>query len=146
MRQISFRSSIAVFFLSSLILGVGSTAHARSRAARDPEEHVGNVNFPTSCSPQVQAALEKGLALLHSFQYQESAQAFGNAAQRDGQCAMAYWGEAMALYHQLWDFPKAATLAEGRKDVELAQKPSAQTPREHEYVAPPLRFIRTIRS
>ncbi|MDR3721531.1 MAG: hypothetical protein P4L00_08020 [Candidatus Acidoferrales bacterium] len=135
MRQISFRSSIAVFFLSSLILGVGSTAHARSRAARGPEEHVGNVNFPTSCSPQAQPALEKGLALLHSFQYQESAQAFGDAAQRDGQCAMAYWGEAMALYHQLWDLPNAATLAEGRKDVELARKPTAQTPREREYVA-----------
>ena len=27
---------------------------------------------------------------------------------------MAYWGEAMSLYHQLWDRPSAADLANGR--------------------------------
>jgi hypothetical protein len=48
---------------------------------------------------------------------------------------MAYWGKAMALYHQLWEFPNAATLVEGNKDVEQAEKPSAQTPREREYIA-----------
>jgi hypothetical protein len=121
----------------ALILAFSVTliASPRSHATGGAEEHVGNVNFPTSCSPQVQPSLEKGLALLHSFQYQESAAAFSDAAQHDGQCAMAYWGQAMALYHQLWDFPDAATLAEGRKDVELARKPAAQTPREREYVA-----------
>jgi hypothetical protein len=83
----------------------------------------------------VQPAIEKGLALLHSFQYEESGQTFSDAAQRDGQCAVAYWGKAMSLYHQLWDFPSAATLVEGRKDVEQAQKSAAQTPREREYIA-----------
>lgn len=113
-----------------------------ARAAHGPDEHVGNVNFPTSCSPQAQPALDKGLALLHSFQYQESGQAFTDAAQRDGQCAMAYWGKAMALYHQLWEFPDAATIVEGRNDVEQARKPGAQTPREREYVAAAAAFYR----
>jgi hypothetical protein len=135
MRQFSYRAILALFSLFSLLLGFGLTAVAGSRATGGPEEHVGNVNFPTSCSPQAQPSLEKGLALLHSFQYQESAAAFSDAAQRDEQCAMAYWGKAMSLYHQLWDFPSAATLAEGRKDIELAQKPAAQTSREREYVA-----------
>ncbi len=135
MRRSAFRTTFALLPMLPLLFATGPAAYARSRASHGPDEHVGNVNFPTSCSPQVQPALEKGLALLHSFQYQESAAAFSDAAQRDDQCAMAYWGEAMALYHQLWDFPNPATLAQGRKDVELARKPAAQSPREREYVA-----------
>jgi hypothetical protein len=135
MRRIFSCTILALILALSVTLVVSSSAPARSHSPRASNEHVGNVNFPTSCSSQVQSALEKGLALLHSFQYQESAAAFSDAAQRDNQCAMAYWGESMSLYHQLWDFPDAATLAEGRKDVELAQKPAAQTPREREYIA-----------
>ena len=39
---------------------------------------------------------------------------------------MAYWGKAMALYHQLWDFPGRQTLSEGleasRKRRRLARR------------------------
>jgi tetratricopeptide (TPR) repeat protein len=65
--------------------------------------------------------MEKGLALLHSFQYQEAEQAFTNASRLDTQCALAYWGEALALYEPLWDFPGAQTLALGRQDIEKAE-------------------------
>src|SRR5579863_8572022 len=110
-------------------------------AAHGPDEHVGNVNFPTSCSVQAQPAVDRGLALLHSFQYQESSQAFGDAAERDAQCSMAYWGKAMSLYHQLWDFPDASDLAEGRKDVAQAQKAGSKTPRERQYIAATAAFF-----
>src|SRR5277367_1163231 len=135
MRRIGFRNIAASLSSLLLLCTLGPAPHARSRAAHSPAPQVGTVNFPNSCSPEVQPAIEKGLALLHSFQYQESGQAFTDAAQRDGQCAMAYWGKAMALYHQLWEFPSAATLVEGRKDIEQAQKAGAQTPREREYIA-----------
>ena len=135
MLRTAFRTTCTLLPLFSLLLATGPAVYARSHAAHGPDEHVGNVNFPTSCSPDVQAALEKGLALLHSFQYQESGQAFGDAAQRDRQCAMAYWGKAMALDHQLWEFPNVATLAEGRKDIEQAQKAGAPSGREREYIA-----------
>jgi tetratricopeptide (TPR) repeat protein len=102
---------------------------------------VGSVDFPNSCSAEVQGTIKKGLALLHSFQYEESAQTFEEAAQRDGQCAIAYWGEAMAHYHQLWEFPDAAALVEGHKDVARAQNSGAQTPREREYIAAAAAFF-----
>jgi hypothetical protein len=66
--------------------------------------------------------VEKGLALLHSFQYLEAEQAFTDASRLDPQCALADWGKAMALYQQLWDFPSAATLRLGWQDIERAQK------------------------
>jgi tetratricopeptide (TPR) repeat protein len=83
---------------------------------------LGKVDFPSSCAAEVQPTIQKAVALLHSFQYTESEKTFADAAARDPKCAIAYWGEAMALYHQLWDFPGDKTLKEGRKHIEKAQK------------------------
>src|SRR5271170_2814376 len=63
---------------------------------------LGKIDFPTSCSKEAQPELEKGLALLHSFQYKESGADFTEAVKRDAKCAIGYWGEAMAHYYQLW--------------------------------------------
>ncbi|MDN5203674.1 hypothetical protein QQ008_19955 [Fulvivirgaceae bacterium BMA10] len=45
---------------------------------------------------------EKGLLLLHSFEYQDAAQAFIEAQKEDPSFVMAYWGEAMTYNHPLW--------------------------------------------
>jgi tetratricopeptide (TPR) repeat protein len=129
----AYPASIALLLLLSTSAVRSSDDPLVSRFAQGLQ--VGKVDFPNSCSPQVQGTIEKGLALLHSFQYEESAHTFAEAAQGDGQCAMAHWGMAMALYHQLWEFPDAAALVEGRKDIEQAQKIGPQTPREREYIA-----------
>jgi len=106
-----------------------------------PGDQLGKVNFPTTCSGEVQPAIEKGVALLHSFQYQESEQTFAEAAAREPNCAMAHWGKAMALYHQLWDFPKEQTLKEGRKDMEHAQKIKPTNAREKGFIAAAVAFF-----
>jgi hypothetical protein len=99
-----------------------------------PPEQLGKVNFPTSCGAEVQPTIEKGVALLHSFQYTESEQTFASAATRAPKCAMAHWGKAMALYYQLWEFPNGKKLKEGRKDLEKAQKLHPATPREQGFI------------
>ena len=93
-------------------------------------DQLGQVNFPTTCSSGVQPAIEKGLALLHSFQYKESEQTFTDAATREPKCAMAHWGKAMARYYQIWEFPNKKKLTEGRKDIERGQKISSTSSRE----------------
>jgi hypothetical protein len=102
-------------------------------SSRRPDQ-LGRVNFPTSCTAESQPIIEKGLALLHSFQYKESEQTFTEAATRDPKCAVAHWGKAMALFHQLWGFPDAKTLKEGHKDVEKAQKIHTANPREQGFI------------
>ena len=82
------------------------------RAYATPPDRLGKVNFPTTCAGDVQPTIEKGVALLHSFEYKESEQTFVEATTRDPKCAMARWGKAMARYHQLWDFPADSTLKE----------------------------------
>jgi tetratricopeptide (TPR) repeat protein len=97
-------------------------------------DQLGKVNFPSSCSRELQPTIEKGVALLHSFQYTESEKTFAQAAEREPKCAIAYWGKAMALVHQLWDFPDDKTLKEGRKDIEKAHKLHSASPREQGFI------------
>src|SRR6185437_7102743 len=97
-------------------------------------ERLGSVNFATSCSPDAQKTFNTALALLHNFQYQEAEQTFTQITQQDPNCAMAYWGKAMSLYHQLWDWPNADTLKEGHDDTMQAQKLRAPTERERMYI------------
>jgi len=112
---------------------------AGTHGATASTEQFGKVNFPTSCSAQAQPTIEKGVALLHSFQYLQVKQAFTEASEQDPHCAIAFWGKAMSLDHQLWDFPDGDALKEGRADVEQAQKlasaPNGSTDREREYIA-----------
>jgi tetratricopeptide (TPR) repeat protein len=125
-------------FLGSLLcmglplIGFFLTAHESSQTA---SEQLGHVDFPNSCKAEAQPALLKGLALLHSFQYMAAESAFKAATDLDTNCAMARWGAAMALYHQLWDFPGRRTLKAGLENVEAAQKLGAPTPRERGYIA-----------
>src|SRR5208282_3939604 len=65
-------------------------------------DQLGQVQFPTSCQAAAQPTLEKALALMHSFQYTQSEETFSEAVKQDPKCAMAYWGKALARYHQLW--------------------------------------------
>src|SRR5262249_20888738 len=57
---------------------------------------LGRVHFETSCTPQAQEKFDRGLAMVHSFFYPDSVQAFTEAASADPQCAIAYWGIAIS--------------------------------------------------
>ena len=97
-------------------------------------EKLGTVSFPTSCAPSEQKAFERGVALLHDFWYDKSEQQFKDITASDSTCAIAYWGEAMSLFHQIWDRPDAATLQRGLELVEKGQKLGAKTQRERDYL------------
>jgi peroxiredoxin len=58
---------------------------------------MGKVSFPVSVAKaEAQAFIDQGVAQLHTFYYLESERSFRQAAQLDPDCAMAYWGMAMA--------------------------------------------------
>ena len=101
----------------------------------DAPEQLGKVSFPTSCAPDSQKPFERGVALLHSFGYEDAEQQFVEIAQKDQPCAMAHWGIAMSLYHQIWERPQDAALKRGHEEMEKAQKLDAKTDRERSYIA-----------
>ncbi len=98
-------------------------------------EQLGKVSFPVSCSPDSQKSFERGVALLHSFGYEEAEQQFSEIAQKDPACAMAHWGIAMSLFHQLWERPQEPSLQRGNQEMERAQKLGAKRDRERAYIS-----------
>lgn len=100
----------------------------------DRAESLGTVNFPVSCTPAVKAGFTRGMALLYSFEYEESQQAFEKVSAADPKCAMAKWGQAMSLYHQLWEPPSKQNLQRGARLLAEAAKLKAPTSREQEYI------------
>lgn len=135
-RKLPNRGVAAVAMAGMLLAGsfAASPANARPKAKRAQGERLGSVNFPVSCTPDAQKTFNTGLALLHNFQYEEAEQTFSQTAQQDPACAMAFWGKAMSLYHQLWDWPSTDTLKQGHDDTAQAMKIRAKTEQERMYV------------
>jgi tetratricopeptide (TPR) repeat protein len=63
---------------------------------------LGQIDFRTSGAPAAQQEFIRGALLLHSFEYEDAAEAFQRAEKLDPNFAMAYWGEAMTQNHPLW--------------------------------------------
>jgi hypothetical protein len=97
-------------------------------------EKIGTVNFVVSCSTASQKQFNRAVAWLHSFEYGESERAFSDIANIDPQCAMAHWGAAMSLYHQLWAPPSPAELEKGARAAQKAKQIGAKTKRERDYI------------
>ena len=134
---------IACLLLSCLF---ALAAFAGTALADDDKDHhhhedlttaqLGTVTFPVSCAPSVQKPFERGVALLHSFWYEEAEKEFMQISADDPHCAMAHWGVAMSLWHQLWDHPDAKIITRGVDEIHEAKTTDGPTtPREQAYIA-----------
>ncbi len=128
-------NGLRLILCAALIVPAAALADEGHHGHELTAEQLGTVSFPTSCSPGVQKQMERGVALLHSFWYGEAERTFAAAAKQDAKCAMAHWGVAMSLWHPLWDPPEKEDLKRGLESLERAEKLSAATPREQEYIA-----------
>jgi tetratricopeptide (TPR) repeat protein len=99
------------------------------------EAQVGTVQFPSSCAASVQKPIERGVAMLHSFWYEEAEKQFQQIEKDDPQCAIARWGVAMSIWHQLWNRPDRPTLERGGAELKQARKLNSGTPRERDYIS-----------
>jgi hypothetical protein len=98
------------------------------------EAQVGIVHFSSSCLAAEQKPVERGVAMLHSFWYEEAEKQFQQIEKDDPKCAIAHWGVAMSLWHQLWNRPDIAVLDRGGAELKSA-KSLPGTPREKDYIA-----------
>ena len=99
-------------------------------------QELGRVHFETSCTPQAQEKFDRGLAMVHSFVYPDSVQAFTDAAAADPQCAIAYWGIAISSRPNPLVLPlSTAVLKKGLDAVEKGKTIGAKTERERDWLA-----------
>ena len=116
------------------LLLAGQVARGQGHADMT-KETLGTVEFPVSCAVEAQKSFTRGVALLHSFTYEESAGSFRDAAAKDPRCAMAHWGLAMTEYHQLWEpYAGPAELKRGSAEIHTARELKPATQREMDYV------------
>jgi tetratricopeptide (TPR) repeat protein len=135
----SLQLSLGALFLTVLTLGTLPLAARADDSAgiaeAYPGERLGQVSFAVSCAPAVRAQFSRGVALLHDFWYEEARPQFEKIAKADPACAMAHWGIAMSVFHQIWDRPDEHTMALAWTELQAAQARPAKTAREREYVA-----------
>ena len=120
-------------------------AYAQDHDHAGHGERLGRVAFPTSCAAAAQPLVERGVAMLHSFWFEEAEKTFQAAAAADAGCAMAHWGVAMtALGNPFTGVSPAeprlrTALAEAETAVRLA---AGATERERGYAAAALALYR----
>jgi tetratricopeptide (TPR) repeat protein len=128
-----------ILMLLILLAARGAFAHegdSHSEPGAEPPLILGVLDFPTSGAPAAQDAFERGVKLLHSFEYEDARSAFLEAQATDPAFVMAIWGEAMTFNHPLWD----------EQDREQALAVLAKLPPEPERNATDLenRFVRCV--
>jgi len=123
-----------VFIFLICLVSAVSPVTSQTPATPTVPPGLGKVSFPISCKPEVRAGFERGVALLHSFQYAAAAKSFTEVSQNDPQCAMAFWGLAMSVYHPLWEGADAKAISRGAGYLDKATKIGTADRREREYI------------
>lgn len=113
--------------LSALALSFGAAPVANPQVDLGA---VGAVSVHQRCAPAARPDLERGVALLHSFFYEEARTSFQQAAEKDARCATARWGEAMTYYHPLWAPPSPEDTTAGTAAADRALKLGGKSPIE----------------
>jgi tetratricopeptide (TPR) repeat protein len=99
-------------------------------------ETLGRVHFAISCSPAAQEQFDRALAMLHSFWFPPTTQAFTAITQSEPDCAMAHWGVAMSQRgNPLLGAPARGAMETGRAAIEKARTLGAKTQPERDYIA-----------
>ena len=122
-------------FVAALI-GALTALDAETAAVPEPGDlrAAGTVDFPVSCTPVVRPEFVRGVALLHSFFYEEARRIFTSVAEQDPNCATAQWGIAMTWWHPIWTPPTPDEMSAGKAAIEKAMGMTAGTERERGFI------------
>src|SRR5213594_1043400 len=128
-----YRPAVLVVTLASGLLAVRNVKSATGPEPGDLRA-AGKVEFPITCAPEAQSDFARGVALLHSFFYEEARRVFTSVAERDPKCAMAQWGIAMTWWHPIWTPPTPEEMSAGKAAIEKAMAMNAGTDRERGFI------------
>src|SRR5215467_11076540 len=120
----------------ALVLGLCfAMAASHANAQSNADQRFGKVHFPVACNAAVQDEFDLALAMLHTFSFPAAAETFMAVAQKDPDCAMAYWGLAATAIGSLYGGRPGPMTLEGEIAVEKAKAIGGKTSRERDYIA-----------
>jgi tetratricopeptide (TPR) repeat protein len=117
-----------------LVAAVG--AEPASPATLEPGDlqAAGSVDFEVTCAAAQKPEFVRGVALLHSFFYEEARRIFTSVAQKDPSCAMAQWGIGMTWWHPIWTPPTPEEMRAGMAAADEALAMGGGTDRERGFI------------
>ncbi|MCB9267423.1 MAG: tetratricopeptide repeat protein [Lewinellaceae bacterium] len=116
------------------------TAHCsgpQPESGQKTPSRLGEVHLKVTGAEEAMPSFEKGLLLLHSFEYDDARAAFQKARELDPSFAMAYWGEAMTHNHGLWrqqDLEAARAVLEELAPTSAERLEKAPTKMERDFL------------
>jgi tetratricopeptide (TPR) repeat protein len=130
-----FRSHRWRISLVIILAAIPAAGHLKSASPQPGDlRAVGKVTFPITSAPDAQSDFARGVALLHSFFYEEARRVFTSVTQRDPKCAMAQWGIAMTWWHPIWTPPTADEMRAGKVAIGKAMAMDAGSDRERGFI------------
>jgi tetratricopeptide (TPR) repeat protein len=110
------------------------TASAQHDHHRPPPAARVPVRMATSCRGTVAEMFDRGVAQLHAAAFAGAIDTFRLVAHSDVDCAMAWWGTALAHWGQWWLDGDGAAPAAGRRALERGAAARHASPRERAYL------------
>lgn len=117
---------ILVSFLAFILIfshaGIAQHEHMHDEHPLPEGANIGDIDFRVDCDEGVREDFDHALGMLHHMMYVISRGAFEEIAERDTQCAMAYWGIATTLFQPLWGTrPSEEELQRGWQKIQKAR-------------------------
>jgi tetratricopeptide (TPR) repeat protein len=112
-------------------------AFALTAAANDGAK-LGKVHFKVECNQAAQTEFNVAMAYYHSFAWSQMQGPLERVLKADPSCGMAHWARALASLNNPFTWPtiiSAATLAEGPRILQEAERAGLKSKRERDYVA-----------
>src|SRR5262245_25705952 len=120
----------------TLVLGLCcAMAASHANAQSNADQRFGKVHFPVACNAAVQDEFDLALAMLHTFSFPAAVKTFMSVAQKDSDCAMAYWGIAATAIGSLYGGRPGPEALQGEQAVEKANAIGGKNARERDYLA-----------
>ena len=93
---------LALALAGPFSLSAQHEGHTPAHRASGAALRLGDVAFPNSGPAAAQRPFLRGMALLHSFEYEVAAEAFREAQKAAPEFALPFWAEALTYSHVVW--------------------------------------------
>src|SRR2546421_1042484 len=134
--HMSLRTFIGSATFLAFLIGGLTAVGAETSIVPEPGDlrAAGTVNFKVSGAPEARSEFIRGVALLHSFFYEEARRVFTEVAETDPNYAMAQWGIAMTWWHPIWTPPTPDEMRAGKAAAGKAVGMKAGTDLERGFI------------
>ena len=135
------KNLLIIYTLAVFTVSVSSVSLAHDGPHEDEDMilselgNLGTVSFKVSCDAEAQEGINIGVAIFHHMMYAQAEKHYQELIQSKPDCAMAYWGYAMTLFHPLWpDTISQDALERGQNAVNKARTFTQASEREKMYI------------